>query len=70
MNTKKASEIKEGDVVNFWPGWGTANQTVSRVAEVTDRQTQSELILIEVDGEIDGLKWPPNAEIHVDEKEP
>ena len=47
MDTKKASDIKEGDVVNFWPGWGNANQTVSRVAEVTDRQTKAELILIE-----------------------
>ena len=64
MNTKKASQIKEGDVVNFWPGFAP-NQTVSRIAPMTDRQTQAELILIEVDGETDGLKWPPNTEIHV-----
>lgn len=70
MQMKKASEIKEGDVVNFCPGWGTPNQTVSRVAEVTDRQTQAELILIEVDGEKnDGLRWPPNAEIHVSQSD-
>ena len=69
MKTKKASEIEEGDIVNFWPGWGTANQTVSRVAEVTDCQTKAELIFIEVDGETDGLKWPPNTEIHVTEQE-
>jgi len=69
MNIKKASEIKEGDVINFWPGWGTANQAVSRVAEVSDRQTKAELILIEVDGENDGFKWPPSTEIHVSEQE-
>ena len=69
MNMKRASQIKEGDAVNFWPGWGTANQTVSRVSEVTDRQTKAELILIEVDGENDGFKWPPETEIHVVEQE-
>lgn len=63
MKTKKASEIKEGDEVNFWPGWGTPNQLVSRVIE-----TDELLILIEVDGEKDGLEWPPNAEIHIGEK--
>jgi len=67
MRTKKASEIKAGDVVNFWPGFAP-NQTVSRVAEVADRQTQSEKVLIEVDGENDGLKWLPNTEIHVIEE--
>ena len=69
MKSKKASEIKEGDEVSFWPGWGMPNQTVSRVTSATDRQTQAELILIEVDGENDGLKWPPNAGIYVDEKD-
>lgn len=70
MNTKKASEINEGDVVSFWPGWGTPNQTVSRVAELTDSQTKAALILIEVDGETNnGLMWPPNAEIHVSEED-
>jgi hypothetical protein len=65
MTTKKASEIKEGDVVNFWPGFAL-DQTVSRVAELADRHTQSELFLIEVEGEKnDGLAWPPNTEIHV-----
>ena len=68
MSTKRASEIKEGDVVNFWPGFAP-NQTVSRVAEIADRQTQSELFLIEVEGEKnDGLKWPPNTQIHVIEE--
>ena len=68
MSTKRASEIKEGDVVNFWPGFAP-NQTVSRVAEVADRQTQSELFLIEVEDEKnDGLKWPPNTQIHVIEE--
>ena len=69
MKTKKASEIKEGDEVSFWPGWGMPNQVVSRVAELNDHQTQVELILIEVNGEKDSLEWPPNAEIHVDEKD-
>jgi hypothetical protein len=65
MNTKKANEIKEGDVVNFWPGFAP-NQTASRVAEIYDRKTQSQLFLIEVNDEKnDGLKWPPNTEIHV-----
>lgn len=68
MNTKKANEIKKGDVVSFWPGF-TPNQTVSRVAEVHDRKTQVGFVLIEVDGETDGLKWPPNTEIHVSEQE-
>jgi hypothetical protein len=66
MKSKKASEVKEGDVINVWPGWGTPNQTVSRASQLSDRQTRAKLILIEVDGEKnDGLKWPPNAEIHV-----
>ncbi|MEG3838918.1 hypothetical protein [Microcoleus sp. herbarium14] len=69
MQIKKASEIKKGDEISFWPGWGVPNQVVSRVAEVTDPQTQAELILIEVDDQTnDGLKWPPNAEIHVGNK--
>ena len=69
MKTKKASEIKEGDVVNFWPGFAP-NQTVSRVAEINDRKTQAEFILIEVNDQTnDGLKWPPNTEIHVSEQE-
>jgi hypothetical protein len=69
MKTKKASEIKEGDVVNFWPGFAP-NQTVSRVAEIHDRKTQAEFVLIEVDSKTnDGLKWPPNTEIHVSEQE-
>ena len=68
MGIKKASEIEEGDVVNFWPGF-TPNQTVSRVAEVHDRKTQVGFVLIEVDGETDGLKWPPNTEIYVNEQE-
>ena len=66
MSIKKASEIKEGDEVNFWPGF-VQNQMVERVAKISDRTTKENLILIKTsdDDDNDGLKWPPSTEILV-----
>lgn len=64
MSIKKASEIQEGDEVNFWPGFA-AEQIVTRATPICNRTTQAELILIEVNGDKDALKWPPETEIFV-----